>query len=413
MRHTKFLRFVILIALLAIAIGPVQAQEAGKVVFPPGTTIKLGVATDLTNHIPEFGKDIANGAQLAVNDTNAAGGIKGFDVELIVEDDRCEGADGTTVASRMASNPEIVAVVGHICSAPTIAAAEVYEQARIPMMSPSATNALLTSQGYDVFNRVAGSDEVQGTVDAHYMYEVLGFRKIAVLHDNALYGQGLSQVVDRVFKELGGEVTSVQGIDTAAQDYRPVLTSLVAEAPEAIFFGGYEQQAVLLVPQKDDVGLQDVVFFSDDGIYGDAFITGAGDAAEGVYASFPFGVELTGDEAAAQQARQDAFLAEYKDTFGVEPMGPYHFHAYDAAMLLMKAIDMVAVVDDSGNLVVDREELIKAVRQIKDYPGLTGILTCGSTGECGSFIIGVNQVVDGEWVRLELPQDLIDLQMPK
>jgi branched-chain amino acid transport system substrate-binding protein len=412
MRHIKFLRFALLITLLVIAISPVQAQEESKVVFAPGTAIKMAVATDLTNHIPEFGQDIANGAQLAVNEINAAGGIKGFQVELVIEDDRCEGADGTTVASRVASVPEIVAVVGHICSAPTIAAAEVYEQARIPMMSPSATNALLTSQGYDVFNRVAGSDEVQGKVDAHYMYEVLGFRKIAILHDNALYGQGLSEVVDRVFKELGGEVTSLQGIDTAAQDFRPVLTTLVAEAPEAIFFGGYVQQAVLLVPQKNDVGLQDVVFFSDDGIYGPDFIEGAGDAAEGVYASFPYGVELTGEEAAAQQERQDAFLAAYKETFGVDPMGPYHFHAYDAAMLLMQAMDAVAVVDDAGNLVIDREELIKAVREIKDYAGLTGNLTCGPTGECGSFIIGINQVVDGEWVRLELPQDLIDMQMP-
>ena len=412
MRHMKSVRFLLLIALLVIAIAPVHAQEGNQAVFAPGTTIKLGVGTDLTNAIPEFGKDIANGAQIAVDDINAAGGIQGWEVELDVEDDRCTPADGTTVASRLASDPQVVAVVGHICSGPTIAAAEVYEQARIPMMSPSATNALLTSQGYDVFNRVAGSDEVQGKVDAHYMYEVLGFHKIAILHDNQLYGQGLSEVVDRVFTELGGEVTSIQGIDTTAQDFRPVLTTLVAEAPEAIFFGGYVQQAVLLVPQKNDVGLQDVVFFSDDGIYGPDFIDGAGDAAEGVYASFPYGVELGAGELEAQQQRQDTFLAEYQDTFGVEPMGPYHFQAYDAANLLLQAINTVAVVDDSGNLVIDREELIKAVRQIKDYPGLTGILTCGPTGECGSFIIGINQVVDGEWVRLELPQDLIDLQKP-
>jgi branched-chain amino acid transport system substrate-binding protein len=412
MHHIKFLRFVLLIALLVITIGPVHAQEEGKAIFAPGATVKLAVGTDLTNAIPEFGQDIANGAQLAVNEINAAGGIKGFQVELVVEDDRCTPADATTVASRVASDPEIVAVVGHICSGATIAAAEVYEQARIPMMSPSATNALLTSQGYDVFNRVAGSDEVQGTIDAHYMYEVLGFTKIAILHDNQLYGQGLSEVVDRVFKELGGEVTSLQGIDTTAQDFRPVLTTIVAEAPDAIFFGGYVQQAVLLVPQMNDVGLQDVVFFSDDGIYGPDFIDGAGDAAEGVYASFPFAVELGAEEASSQQERQDAFLASYQETFGVEPMGPYHFHAYDAAMLLMQAIDTVAVVDDAGNLVVDREELIKAIREIKDYAGLTGNLTCGPTGECGSFIIGINQVVDGEWVRLELPQDLIDMQTP-
>lgn len=408
----KSVRFVILLALLLVAIHPAYGQsDATKVVVKPGDKIQLGVGTDLTNAIPEFGKDIANGVALAIDDVNAAGGIKGFQVEDTVSDDRCTGADATTVASQFASNPQIVAVVGHICSGATIAAAEVYEKARIPMMSPSATNALLTSQGYTVFNRVAGSDAVQGKVDAYYMYKVLGFKKIAILHDNQLYGQGLAQVVEKEFTGLGGTVITVQGINPQDQDFRPVLTPLAAESPDAIFFGGYVQQAVLLVPQKNDVGLQNVAFFSDDGIYGPDFIKGAGDAAEGVYASFPFAAQQTADVAAAQDKAQKAFLDAYKAKFGVDPMGPYHFHAYDSARLLMQAIDAVAVVDKDGNLVIDREELIKAIRQIKDYAGLTGILTCSDTGECGSFEIGINQVTKGEWVRLEIPADL--LQAPK
>lgn len=405
----KALRFIVLAALLLIAIQPAYGQsDATKVVVKPGDKIQLAVGTDLTNAIPEFGKDIANGVELAIDDVNAAGGIKGFMVADTVEDDRCTGQDATTVASRIASDPQVVAVVGHICSGATIAAVEVYEKARIPMMSPSATNALLTSQGYEVFNRVAGSDAVQGKVDAYYMYKVLGFRKVAILHDNQLYGQGLAQVFEKEFTGLGGEVVSVEGINPADQDFRAALTPLVASAPEAIFFGGYVQQAVLLAPQKNDVGLQDVVFFSDDGIYGPDFIAGAGDAAEGVYASFPFAAQQAEDVAAAQEAAQNTFLEAYKAKFGVEPMGPYHFHAYDSTRLLLQAIDAVAVVDDAGNLVIDREALVGAIREIKDYVGLTGVLTCSDTGECGSFEIGILQVQDGDWVRLELPADLLD-----
>ena len=102
----------------------------------------------------------------------------------------------------------------------------------------------VTERGLDVVNRVAFRDDVQGVVDAHYMYKVLGLRRIAVLHDNDTYGLGLAEVVQNTFTELGGEVVAFQGINPDDQDFRPVLTSLVPLAPEAIYFGGV-QQAVL------------------------------------------------------------------------------------------------------------------------------------------------------------------------
>jgi branched-chain amino acid transport system substrate-binding protein len=408
MHSLKSVRFIVLIALLIVAISPVYAQEGeeGVVVVPPGGTIKLALATDLTGPIAEMGLDIQYAGEVAVAEVNEAGGIKGFPVELIVEDDRCSGDEATTVASRVVSNPEIVAIVGHICSGATIAASDVYEEARIPMMSPSATNAMLTNRGLEVFNRVAFSDGVQGQVDAHYIYKVLGFRKIAILHDNDAYGLGLATVVQQEFEALGGEVVAFEGINPDDQDYRPVLTPMVTDEPEAIFFGGYKEQAILLVTQKNDVGLEDVVFFSDDGVYAQAYIDGAGEAAEGSYASFA--VPAEGREEASA-----AFDAAYEELHGVPPLeqGPFHYHAYDSAMMLMQAIDQVAVVDDDGNLVINREELVAAVRATAEFEGLTGLLTCTETGECGSFTIGVNIVEGGEWVPVEVPEDLIEMEV--
>ncbi len=399
----KKLLFLVITALLLIAVLPVQAQEGGKVVVKPGEKIKIAVATDLTNAIPEFGLDIAQGAQTALSFLNEKGGIKGFEVEMFVEDDRCTGDDATTVANRIASDPQVVAVVGHICSGATIAASNVYEEARIVMVSPSATAAEVTSRGLTVINRVAPLDSVQGVFDAHFIYKILGARKIAVLHDNDTYGLGLATAVAEEFKRLGGEVVAFEGINPEDQDYRPILTPLVALEPEVIFFGGYEQQAVLLAPQKNDVGLQNAIFFGPDGIFGQAFIDGAGAAAEGTYASFP------------PQLVYEDWDARYEELFGINPtedfLGPFHYHAADAAGLIFAALEKVAEVDADGNLVIDREALIKAVRETKDYEGLTGVLTCTENGDCGATVFNIYVVEDGEFVPVEVPENLLEMEV--
>lgn len=399
----KKLLFLVITALLLIAVLPVQAQEGGKVVVKPGEKIKIAVATDLTNAIPEFGLDIAQGAQTALSFLNEKGGIKGFEVEMFVEDDRCTGDDATTVANRVASDPQVVAVVGHICSGATVAASNVYEEARIVMVSPSATAEEVTSRGLTVINRVAPLDAVQGVYDANFIYKILGARKIAVLHDNDTYGLGLARAVADEFKRLGGEVVAFEGINPDDQDYRSILTPLVALEPEVIFFGGYEQQAVLLAPQKNDVGLQNAIFFGPDGIFGQAFIDGAGAAAEGTYASFP------------PQLVYEDWDARYEELFGINPtkdfLGPFHYHAADAAGLIFAALEKVAEVDADGNLVIDREALIKAVRETKDYEGLTGTLTCNEKGDCGATVFAIYVVEDGEFVPVEVPEDLLEMQV--
>jgi branched-chain amino acid transport system substrate-binding protein len=399
MRHIKSVRFLLLIALMVIAIAPVHAQEeAGKVVIPPGGSIHIVVQTDLTNLIPEFGQDIWQGVQVAASFLNDAGGIKGFPVELSVEDDRCTGDDATTVASLVASDPQVVGVVGPICSGATISASVVYEDARIVMVSPSATAVEVTARGLSVVNRVAPLDSVQGVYDANFMYKILGARKLAALHDNDTYGLGVAQAVADEFTRLGGEVVAFEGINTDDQDYRPVLTPLAALEPDVIFFGGYVQQAVLLAPQKNDVGLENAIFFGPDGIKGPDFVAGAGAAAEGTYASFPPELQYADFDARHQQMFD---LTEY--------IGPYHYHAADAFGLIAAALDKVAEVDADGNLVIDREALIAAVRATKDYEGLTGVLTCADNGDCGSTVFAIYVVQDGVFVPVEIPDDLLTM----
>lgn len=404
--RNKSLRFILLVALLVMAAVPVYAQETeGQVVVPAGETIKIALVTDLSGPIAAMGLDIQQGAEIALMEFNEAGGVEGFEAEFIVEDDRCSPDEGTLVANRVVSNPEIVAVVGHICSGATIAASDLYEEARIPMMSPSATATLVTARGLDVMNRVAFSDGVQGVVDAHYIYKILGVRKLAVMHDNDAYGLGLAEVVRDTFTELGGEVVAFEGISVDDTDYRSVLSLVATGEPEAIFFGGYQQQAVPLATQMNEVGLEDVIFFSDDGTQAQAFIEGAGEAAEGAYASFV-------EAGAASADANEAFDEKYEEEFGIAPdqQGPFHAHAYDSAKMILSAIAEVAEVDADGNLVIDREALVEAVRATAEYEGLTGTLSCAENGDCGAGSITVFQVEDGEWVQLDMPEDLLEME---
>lgn len=398
------LPFLVMMLVVLVAVTPVLAsrvaQEETAVTFAPGDTVKIGLATDLSNLIPAPGQDIANAAQLAVDEFNEAGGLQGFTVELVVEDDRCVGEDATSVANLFVSDPQLMAVVGHVCSGASIPASEVYQEARIPMVSPSSTAGAFTARGLDVVNRVAFNDNIQGVVAARFIFNELGAQRIAVLHDNSSYGEGLASTVAETFEELGGEVITFEVVDPEEQDFRPVLTVLAGEEPDLIYLGGYEAQAALIVQQMAEVGLEDTIFFSDDGVYTATYLELAGDGSEGTYVTF--GAQVGDPDA------MEAFAERYEEKFGVAPseLGPFHGQAYDAANVILNALNSVATLDDAGNLVIDREELIAAVRATADYEGLSGLVTCDENGDCGSATIAVFTAEGGEWVEVEVPEEL-------
>ena len=369
------------------------ADMTGKVVIPAGGVIRLGGSAGLTGPIPEMGNDIAQSAQIAVDDLNAAGGVDGFMFELDMQDGGCDGSIATNVANKFVADPSIVAVTGGMCSGETLGLKPILLAARIPFVSPSATNPSVLSADCDSCNRVVLTDQLQANTDAEYFFNVLGITKIALMHDNGDYGLGLVELLQSAFEALGGQVTGVEGGQVGETDFRAALAKIAAGGPELVFFGGYSTEAALITQQmKETPGLEDVLFMSDDGSFTDQYLETAGAAAEGAYMSKPIG-DVQADE-------YNAFRQRYADKYGAEPLGPYDGQSYDSVMLIANAIKQVAEVDASGNLVIDREALIKAIRATEKLTGLTGSMTCNDIGECGAGGIQIAQVINGEFVQV-------------
>ena len=383
----------------------VPTEREGVVVIEPGDTVKIGVATDLSNILPAPGLDIAQGAELAVIDyMEERGGLLDFEVEVVVEDDLCLEDGALAVAEEFVARGDILAVVGHVCSGASIPASEIYEVARIPMVSPSSTAGAFTARGLDVVNRTAFNDNIQGVVAARYIWQELDARNIVVLHNQTSYGEGLAATVAATFEELGGEVSMYEPIDIEEEDYRMILRAAATQGADLIYMGGYDDEASRIVEQMNELGLEDVLFFTDDGAYTPDFLELAAENAEGTYLSF-------GTQSVAE-GEHDDFAEHYELVFGVDPeeLGPFHETAYDAANIILQALEEVAKIDDEGNMLVDREQLVATIRATKGYEGESGTITCDENGDCGSARIAVFQVVDGDWEELDVPDELQVLQ---
>jgi branched-chain amino acid transport system substrate-binding protein len=343
----------------------------------------------MTGDNAQFGVDISDAGKIAITD---AGQFNGFSFELVAEDDGGTSEGGATVANKFVADTTIVAIAGHIFSGATAAAIPIYEAAGIPMMSPSATNPPLTTTGSAVFNRLVFTDAAQGKFAAAYLYNVLKVKNLAIMHDGQTYGQGLAEVVNTEFTALGGTVVAVQAITPSESDYSAPLADIASKSPDALYYGGYVAEAVVIVNQMETAGLTNTIFFGDDGTFGQDFLDRTGTNGEGAYAT-----ALIPASSEAKTKFDAAYLAAYGQPAG--KLSPYSWTAYDSVAVLIKAIESVAILGDDGSLYIPRGALVAAVRGTSGYQGLSGTVTCDSTGECANSGPTFYMDQGGVWVE--------------
>eukprot|EP00362_Geleiidae_sp_MMETSP1317_P002110 CAMPEP_0201281678 /NCGR_PEP_ID=MMETSP1317-20130820/3729_1 /ASSEMBLY_ACC=CAM_ASM_000770 /TAXON_ID=187299 /ORGANISM="Undescribed Undescribed, Strain Undescribed" /LENGTH=252 /DNA_ID=CAMNT_0047592209 /DNA_START=133 /DNA_END=888 /DNA_ORIENTATION=+ len=244
--------------------------------------LKIGVVGVHSGDLASYGIPTVKAAELVAKRYNAMGGIDGRQIELVIQDDACKPEVSTNSATKVVGEGVHV-VLGHICSGATKAAMGIYKDSKIIAMSPSATNPALTQSGdYPNFYRTIAPDDAQAQLEVQFAIEVLGLKKIAIIHDKGDYGKGLAEFVKQFIEQDGrAEVVLYEGVTPGAVDYSAIVNKIERSKGDAVIFGGYHPEASKIVTQMKKKKMK-TIFISDDGVKDDTFIKVAKEYAEGV-----------------------------------------------------------------------------------------------------------------------------------
>ena len=296
-----------------------------------GGTVKIGFMGDLTGPNKALGINIRNGAVLAIDQYNATN--PATKIELVDYDSQGDPKQATALAPK-AIDDGIVGLVGPAFSGETADTGATWEEAAIPFVSASATRVALADNGWKTFHRVLADDGFQGPGVANFIVKGLAAKKVAVIDDASEYGKGLADELAAAVSSGGAEVVvreAVAATGTEIPNYSSVISSIKGAGADAVFYGGYYAQSGALAKQLQDGGVT-APFVSGDGSLDQAFIDGAGGAADGAYLSCT--CALVNESATGAAA---TFFTDYKGAFNVDP-GTYSPEGFDAATIFINGV---------------------------------------------------------------------------
>jgi branched-chain amino acid transport system substrate-binding protein len=305
--------------------------------------ILVGVAGPITGPNAAFGAQLQKGAEQAAADINAAGGINGEQIKLVIGDDVSDPKQGVSVANKFVADG-VKFVVGHFNSGVTIPASEVYAENGILMITPSATNPQVTERGLWNTFRTCGRDDQQGAVAGAYMAANFKDAKVAIVHDKTTYGQGLADETKKAANAAGVTEAMYEGVNIGDKDFSALIAKMKEAGVTVVYWGGLHTEGGLLIRQAADQGLK-ATFMSGDGIVSNEFASIGGPAVEGTLMTFP-------PDPRKNPASKD--LVEKFRAAGFEPEA-YTLYSY-AALQIMAAAANKAGSNDSQKVA----EAIKA-----------------------------------------------------
>jgi branched-chain amino acid transport system substrate-binding protein len=309
---TKLLAGIALGLGLAVS-GAAQAQ------------IKIGVAGPVTGPNAAFGAQLKNGVEQAVEDINAAGGVNGQKLQIVVGDDVSDPKQGVSVANKFVSEG-VKMVVGHFNSGVSIPASEVYQEAGIVQVTPASTNPRFTERNMWNTFRTCGRDDQQGLVAGTYLSNNFKGKKVAIVHDKTPYGKGLADETQKAMNAKGLKEVIYEGVNTGEKDYTALVSKLKQQNVDVVYFGGLHTEAGLIIRQMRDQGLQ-APMMSGDGIVSAEFTSIAGPGADGTLMTF------------APDPRKNPNAQDVVKKFRAKNFEPeaYTLYSYAATQILVEA----------------------------------------------------------------------------
>ncbi|MDD5629225.1 MAG: branched-chain amino acid ABC transporter substrate-binding protein [Elusimicrobia bacterium] len=340
----------------------------------PKPLVRIAVAGPLTGDLAPEGLGMQHAMEMALADS-PAGGEASWRFEVAPYDDRAEPETAAQVAGRIAADPAVGVVIGHITSGCSIAAAKVYAAAGLAMITPSATSPEVTQQqtrsdwtGPRVALRIPASDAVLGTYAADYAYDRFELRRVAVVEDGTAYGRDLATAFRQRFEAKGGAIVPCRNISRGQTDFTALLSELQSLGPDGLFFGGIYTELGLLLKQARGLGLR-MPFLGGDGAKAPELFAIAGPAADGAYLAVS-GVPVEDIPSAAD------FVESYRKRYGSMPRVFDHY-AYEAGLIAIECLRRNGA---------DRPAVLDCIRNSR-HSGMLGTIVFDSKGDTLKSVI--------------------------
>ena len=364
MKKTLSLLTALAMAFSLAACGGQKAPADGSATTAPADTaatgdeIVIGGLAPLTGNVSQYGIAVNNGAMLAVQEVNDAGGILGGKkIKYVYEDEKGDPTEAINAYNKLVQSDKIIALLGDVTTKPTIAVAQVAAKDGLPMITASATGADVTLAGENIF-RACFIDPYQGQLMAHYAVDKLGAKTAAVLYDTGDdYSQGVAEAFRDEAAEIGLELVSeMEGYSTGTDDFNAQLTKIKELNPDVIMAPCYYEDAAKIITQARNLGITAKFLGPDgwDGVLNQVDASNAAALNDSYYCS-QYSRE-------SDRAELQDFLAKYKETYNMDE-NMFAVLGYDAMHILLKAIDTAGSTDSAAII-----EAIKA----SEHAGLTG-----------------------------------------
>jgi branched-chain amino acid transport system substrate-binding protein len=392
----RVLQSVTVLGALLLVVAGCSRDSGGGDAAEEQKTVKIGVVAPLTGNLSELGLGIKNGVDLAVRQANEKGTVPGYEVVLAAEDDAADPATGANAANKLASDPQVAAVVGTLNSSVAQSVAPVLAKANITQISPANTNPTLTrgpkpddapKRIWPTYMRVATTDSFQGPFAADYALGEGGFKSAFVIHDKKTYGQGLAETFSNRFKEKGGTIAGTETVNENDRDFGAVVTQVNNSNADLVYYGGEYPAAGPLAAQLKERGFKGPLM-GGDGIYSSDFFKGAGDKAEGTLAT-SIG-EPVSELESAQQFVKDYDAAGFKESYSA-----YGAQSYDAANIIIQGL--AKALPNAESVEAARPQIVEAVGATSGFAGVTGEHSFDEYGDTSNRALTVYKATGTEW----------------